>query len=156
MQEKNLEKKWLVKSENRILGPYHFDQIEDLLKKRQISLIDEIRDTDTRWLYIRENTEFKYIVENIRKELESKNESTKTYQTGSKTLTDAAHKTQAELPHFTQVDVREASIVEEVNHQPEEIPERKEKAKIYGLPRDQYFERKVQNVCIRACTSKES
>ena len=54
--EKNLEKKWIIKSENQILGPYNFDQIVDLIRKGQISLIDEIRDPETRWLYIRENT----------------------------------------------------------------------------------------------------
>jgi hypothetical protein len=85
--EKNLEKKWIIKSENRILGPYSFDQIIDLLQKKQISIIDEIRDPETRWLYVRENKDFKNIVEEIRKEIDSRQESTKTYQSSAGTVT---------------------------------------------------------------------
>ena len=54
-QENRLENKWLIKSENRILGPYNFEQVIDLIRKKQISIIDEIRDPETRWLYVREN-----------------------------------------------------------------------------------------------------
>lgn len=84
--EKNLEKKWLIKSENKILGPYGFDQVIDLIRKKQISIIDEVRDPETRWLYVRENPIFKDIVEEIRKEIDAKQESTKTYQSVSKTI----------------------------------------------------------------------
>ncbi len=147
------EKKWLIKSENRILGPFHFEQIEELLKKRQISLIDEVRDMDTRWLYIRENINFKAIVEEFRKEIESKSESTKTYQTLAKTNTNTAsdasvNKTNAFIPQFTEVESVEISVLQnEVisNLSSEEIESTKikEKAKIYGLPRDQFFQKKV-------------
>lgn len=85
--EKNLEKKWIIKSENRILGPYSFDQIIDLLQKKQISIIDEIRDPETRWLYVRENKDFKNVVEEIRKEIDARQESTKTYQSSAGTVT---------------------------------------------------------------------
>ena len=85
--EKNLEKKWIIKSENRILGPYSFDQIIDLLQKKQISIIDEIRDPETRWLYVRENKDFKNVVEEIRKEIDARQESTKTYQSTAGTVT---------------------------------------------------------------------
>ncbi|MBC7420497.1 MAG: hypothetical protein H7328_07180 [Bdellovibrio sp.] len=152
MLDKIFEKKWLVKSENKILGPFHFEQIEDLLKKRQISLIDEIRDTETRWLYIRENPQFKMVVEEIRKEINSKNENTKTHQTVSKTITDVGQITSAQLPQFTEVDVQEASVIHEVRNEinfakklPEEALGTKEKAKIYGLPKDQFFQQKVDS-----------
>ncbi len=158
MLEKNLEKKWLVKSENKILGPYHFDQIEDLLKKKQISLIDEIRDMDTRWLYIRENPSFKKVVDEIRRELENKMDSTKTYQSSTKPETSAvtnttgntANKTNFDLPQFTEVDVQEASVVNETHEENSqnqnyfENPTQRERAKIYGLPQDQLFQNKVQ------------
>ncbi|MBC7741794.1 MAG: hypothetical protein H7061_06340 [Bdellovibrionaceae bacterium] len=147
MIEKNLEKKWLVKSENRILGPYHIEQIEDLLKKKQISLIDEVRDMETRWLYIRENPRFKSIVEEIRKDLDAKSESTKTFQSFSKTE-ESYHKTNASLPQFTEVDVQEASLVSEtkergLSNDQSENSLLKEKAKVYGLPQDQYFQKRV-------------
>lgn len=87
--DKSSEKKWLIKSENRIMGPYGFDEVLDLLRKRQISIIDEVRDPETRWLYVRENPEFKNVVEEIRKEIDAKQESTKTLQNTSVTGTQA-------------------------------------------------------------------
>ena len=93
--EKNLEKKWIIKSENRILGPYSFDQIIDLLQKKQISIIDEIRDPETRWLYVRENKDFKNVVEEIRKEIDARQESTKTYQSSAGTSTTTTTTTTA-------------------------------------------------------------
>lgn len=98
--EKNSICKWLIKSENKILGPYSYEQIEDLVLKKQISLIDEVRDTEIRWLYVRENPEFKNVVETIRKELETKQESTKTIQTSSKTEEFAKTKTQVPISAF--------------------------------------------------------
>lgn len=76
-----IEKRWLIKTDNKIVGPYSLEQLEDLLLKRQIALIDEIRDMDHRWLYIREVPELKELVEMVRKELESKSEQTRTLQT---------------------------------------------------------------------------
>lgn len=114
------EKKWLVKSENKILGPYSFDQVEDLLLKKQISLIDEIRDTETRWLYIRENAEFQSVIGDIRQQLENKSEATKTVQsgqsqTGTKPTDDYLQSTKSSANYFTDVSLttQEASVVKE-------------------------------------------
>ena len=87
------EKKWIVKSDSKILGPFSVEFIEELLYKRQISLIDEVRDMDQRWMYIREVPQFKQLVENVRIELDKKSEETKTIQaltdteTGQRTAT---------------------------------------------------------------------
>lgn len=81
------DKKWIVKCENKILGPYNFEQIEDLLSKKQISLIDEIRDSQTRWLYIRENPEFKKIIDDVRLQIDSKNDATTAQQSASLSTT---------------------------------------------------------------------
>lgn len=112
------DKKWLIKSENKILGPYNFEQIEDLLIKKQISLIDEVRDTNTRWLYLRENTEFKKTIEAVRSRMDAKSESTKaihTNVTGTITATERAEETKVEVPQYTDValNVQEASVVSE-------------------------------------------
>ena len=114
------EKKWLVKSENKILGPYSFDQVEDLLLKKQISIIDEIRDTETRWLYIRENLEFQSVIGNIRQQLDNKSEATKTVQsgqsqTGTKPTDDYLQSTKSSANYFTDVSLttQEASVVKE-------------------------------------------
>ena len=77
------DKKWIVKSENRILGPYTFEQVENLIFKKQISLIDEIRDHQTRWLYIRENPEFKKVIDDVRAQIDAKSDATKTLQSGT-------------------------------------------------------------------------
>lgn len=152
-----LEKKWLIKSENKILGPFQFDQISDLIKKKQVSLVDEVRDTETRWLYVRENPVFKQIVDEVRKDIESKGEMTKTYQTASKTVDLLAMKTKTAIPlemhHYTDVnlDVQEASVVNEVLDQSpttvvlqQEEVFAKEKTKLYGLPSDKIFKAEIK------------
>ena len=78
-----VKNKWLIKSDNRILGPYSYEQIEELIQKKQISLIDEIRDTERRWSYVRELEEFKHLIDDVRKELDQKADMTRTIQTGS-------------------------------------------------------------------------
>lgn len=116
------DRRWMIKSENKVLGPYTYDQIEDLLKKKQISLIDEVRDMDTRWMYVREAESLKAIVEEIREELANTDDHTKTYQTrtaqltmtGTKTQEVAvAEKTKFEMPSFTNVTVEDAEFTEE-------------------------------------------
>ena len=115
------DKKWLVKCENKILGPYNFEQVEDLISKKQISLIDEIRDPQTRWLYIRENPEFKNIIQDVRSEIDAKNDATTTQQsvsistTGTHPLDDMPQKTNYGLPQFTNVSLnaQEASVISE-------------------------------------------
>src|SRR3989338_6895820 len=113
------EKKWLIKSENKILGPYSFEQIEDLLLKKQISIIDEVRDSDTRWLYLRENQQFKKIIEDVRAQIESRSDSTKTIQNsvnqvGTKTV-DEPIQTRSVSHQFTDVSLQtqDASILKE-------------------------------------------
>ncbi len=114
-------KKWLIKSENKILGPYNFEQVENLIFKKQISLIDEIRDPDTRWLYIRENPEFKNVINDVRAQLDSKNDSTMTQHTnlshsGAKTIDEGGQQTRSQMSPFTDVDmdVQEAALVNEI------------------------------------------
>ncbi len=114
----SIEKKWLVKSENKILGPYSFEQVEDLLLKRQISVIDEIRDAETRWLYIRENLAFKTVIDDLRTQLDAKGEATKTVQTnqsqtGTRPSDDSYHGARTNAM-FTDVSLtQEASVLKE-------------------------------------------
>lgn len=146
--EKNLEKKWLVKSENKILGPYNFDQIVDLMRKKQITMIDEVRDPETRWLYIRENAEYKNIVEEIRKEIDSKQENTKTYQSISKSFDDPMLKTKTDINNqFTDINLetKDISFVNEELSIPSEtvVGVRVEKAKVYGVQTDEAVQTKL-------------
>lgn len=151
--EKNSISKWLVKSENRILGPFTYEQIGDLIQKKQISLIDEVRDSDTRWLYVRENPEFKEIVDIIRKELDSKLESTKTYQSYSKTEESNKTKTKTDMVQYTDVEseVKDISVVREIiqNQQKDKVKNykdllsKRDNVKLYGLENDHIIREKV-------------
>lgn len=115
------DRKWMIKSENKVLGPFSYDQIEDLLKKKQVSLIDEVRDMDTRWMYIREAEALKSIVDEIREQLARTDDHTKTYQTrGSQSLTKTGTVTQElqventnhQMPTFTNVSVEDVDFTE--------------------------------------------
>lgn len=167
--EKNLEKKWIIKSENRILGPYSFDQIIDLLQKKQISIIDEIRDPETRWLYVRENKDFKNVVEEIRKEIDARQESTKTYQSsaGTVTTTTATSATSnlgfEELLQKTKTDInvnedtnadyqtKDVEVVREtIIPRVEPSPVIKiENAKMYGVQTDAAVQNQITNYSTR-------
>ncbi len=144
--EKNSENKWLVKAENKILGPYNFDQIIDLIRRKQISLIDEIRDPETRWLYVRENAEFKNIVEEMRKEIDSRSESTKTYQSVSKSMDDPMQKTKTDVNLFTDINLetKDISVSNEVLTTPvENYTPKVEKSKMYGVQTDEVVQQKI-------------
>ncbi len=110
--EKNSEAKWLIKAENKILGPYSYDQIIDLIHKKQISFIDEIRDPETRWLYVRENPKFKNITEEMRKEINAEAESTKTHQSITKTIAKTIAKTIVETIVETSAETSAETITE--------------------------------------------
>jgi hypothetical protein len=171
--DKNLEKKWLIKSESKILGPYSFDQIIELLRKKQISIIDEIRDPETRWLYVRENKDFQNVVEEIRKDLDSKQESTKTFQNTYGSHTNPGTKEQvtnvslsfnseellskikpAKVENFendenevtnANFETKELEVLNEtISSQSETTPVVKvEKGKIYGVESDSAVQQKI-------------
>ncbi len=173
--DKNSEKKWLIKSENRIMGPLGFDEVLDLLRKRQISIIDEIRDPEIRWLYIRENPEFKNIVEEIRQEIDAKQESTKTFQNTSVTgtqnmtngqMTNTANLSSTHVGNFVPDEIlqktksdltaqyddslpspRDIEVVNETVFARSErsIPRATEKAKLYGVQSDVAVQKKMNS-----------
>lgn len=80
------EKIWLVKSSANILGPFALEEVIQLLTSRHLSLIDEIRSPDSRWLFIREHKSFANIVNFIREQqAEVKEDTGSTHFTGTKT-----------------------------------------------------------------------
>jgi tetratricopeptide (TPR) repeat protein len=58
---------WLVKSGDRIIGPFTTDEVTEHLSSRTIVLIDEIMQPLGRWRYVREEPIFANIIEEIRK-----------------------------------------------------------------------------------------
>lgn len=90
------EKNWLVKSSTRILGPFTLGEVTEHLRSKQISIIDEVRQPEGRWSYIRENKLFMDIVRNIREEQDSHSEQTMTQSIAQHTAitrTDVIHMT---------------------------------------------------------------
>ncbi len=146
-REQKLENKWLIKSENKILGPYNFEQVIDLIRKKQISIIDEIRDPETRWLYVRENGEFKIIVDEMRSEIDARTEGTKTFQSITKSPEDTAmQKTKTDLNQFTDINIeaKEVVVTNEVISTPAPSPVPKmERAKVYGVQTDVVIQNKM-------------
>lgn len=90
------EKSWLIKSSTRILGPHSVDEIAQLLLKKHISIIDEVRQPQGRWKYIREHGVFNETVDALRAEQESSSELTLT-QTSTQTMTSHTSITKTDL-----------------------------------------------------------
>lgn len=88
--EDRQEKNWLVKSSTRILGPFTVEEVGQLLLKKHISIIDEIRQPAGRWKYIRENPIFDEAVQALRTEQENSAELTQT-QTLTSTHATGGH-----------------------------------------------------------------
>ncbi|MBX3039683.1 MAG: tetratricopeptide repeat protein [Bdellovibrionaceae bacterium] len=80
------EKSWLIKSSTRILGPSSVEEIAQMLLKKHISIIDEVRQPAGRWKYIREHAVFNETVDALRAEQENSSELTLT-QTSTQTMT---------------------------------------------------------------------
>lgn len=85
--EGNSERIWLVRSSTRILGPFTLEEIKENLVSRQISIIDEVRSTKSRWSYIRENKDFLEVVKNVREQLDTMSENTMTQSIAQHTMT---------------------------------------------------------------------
>ncbi|WII72898.1 tetratricopeptide repeat protein [Bdellovibrio sp. 22V] len=92
------EKNWLVKSSTRILGPFTLSEVTEQLRTKQISIIDEIRQPEGRWSYIRENKLFMEIVRNIREEQDASSEQTMTQSIAQHTVTNI---TRTDVPAMT-------------------------------------------------------
>ena len=84
---------WLVKSSGRIMGPHPIAKIVELLRSREVSVLDEISAPARRWQTIQYHPDFKDIVDSLRRaNVSDKTETTwtPTSATGNltQTLTD--------------------------------------------------------------------
>ncbi len=77
-ENNHLTKNWLVKSSTKILGPFTREEVMVLLTRRQITIIDEVRQPEGRWNYIRDNRFFKEVVKSLRYEQDHSREDTMT------------------------------------------------------------------------------
>lgn len=58
---------WLVKSSGRILGPFPSAKISELIRSREISVLDEISPPNRRWQIIQYHEQFREVVDSMRK-----------------------------------------------------------------------------------------
>jgi len=85
------ESTWLVKSSGRILGPFPGGKIAELIRSREISVLDEISQPNKRWQTIQYHEQFREVVDSMRKaSLSERTEATWTPGTSNltQTLTD--------------------------------------------------------------------
>lgn len=58
---------WLVKSSGRILGPFSASKVSELIRSREISVLDEISPPLRRWQTIQYHDQFREVVDSLRK-----------------------------------------------------------------------------------------
>ncbi|MGZ5279709.1 MAG: hypothetical protein ACXWC9_07200 [Pseudobdellovibrionaceae bacterium] len=81
------DKKWLVKSSGAILGPFALEEVIQQLTQKKISLIDEVRSPESRWMFIREHKQFANIVQFLRDQQAESREDTGSTFVGNRTIT---------------------------------------------------------------------
>lgn len=79
---------WLIKSSGRILGPYSSDKIIELLRSREVSVLDEVSSPLRRWQTIQYHEDFKEVVDTLRRaNVSDKTEATWTPTNATSNLT---------------------------------------------------------------------
>lgn len=61
-----MQKQWIVKSSGKVIGPFSQDEVSQLIRDRKVSIIDEVKDPNNRWKYIREHPIFLDIVRSMK------------------------------------------------------------------------------------------
>lgn len=80
---KENDKKWLVKSANRVLGPFSLSEVIERVRQKQVAIIDEVRTPEQRWTYIRDSLLFLEVVKEIREEQAANSENTMNSKTAT-------------------------------------------------------------------------
>ncbi len=134
---------WLIKSGDRILGPYSAEVIERLLKTREIVVIDEIKRAMGRWKYIREEAFFAVVVEKMRISNQSKIDDTEhgTLSNPTATLTststvDISRTLDLDLPDRemgTASAIKDADFVDITNVKPSQTNSAPPASKQFGV-----------------------
>ena len=72
----NPEMKWLVKSDDKIFGPFSAEQVRNKLMARELTIFDEVMKPFGRWKHLRVEEEFAEAVEAMRTDLMNSREDT--------------------------------------------------------------------------------
>lgn len=139
---------WLVKSGDRILGPFKREVIKIKLFEKEIVVIDEVTTPMRRWRYIRDEPAFAVVVEEIRKANLGSREDTElgTFTSATQTQTQAQspiHGTEVFEDSKTPVEtindpslIKDAEIVEEKRSNAARIAPPNSAGRSYGYSQD--------------------
>lgn len=78
---------WLVKSGDRVLGPFATSEVIRRLRAKELVVIDEVIAPQTRWRHIRDEPLFSSVVDEIRTGLMSVRDDTEVGESGAETIT---------------------------------------------------------------------
>lgn len=78
---------WLVKSGDRVLGPFATGEVIRRLRAKELVVIDEVISPQSRWRHIRDEALFSSVVDEIRTGLMSVRDDTEVGESGAETIT---------------------------------------------------------------------
>lgn len=79
---------WLVKSGDRVLGPFATGEVIRRLRAKELVVIDEVIAPQSRWRHIRDEALFSSVVDEIRTGLMSVRDDTEVGESGAETITN--------------------------------------------------------------------
>jgi tetratricopeptide (TPR) repeat protein len=97
-------KHWLVKSGDKILGPFTYDEVAEKLRSKELVSIDEVVTPQSRWRVIRDEPAYKDVVEEVRRAQMSTREDTEIQGSTSQTHTVTQTAIQTASQSGTQTD----------------------------------------------------
>lgn len=119
---------WLVKSGERILGPFSTEEVNQRLRTKEIVVIDEVSLPLSRWRYLRDEPVFAAVVEEIRKGLLSAREDTEVQghththtQTQTQTMTQTTTDTEPVVAIATNSQAAAVATRSAVGYGPDEV-----------------------------------
>lgn len=116
----DINRKWLVKTSGRVIGPYRQEEILQLLLDKRIAPIDEIKGPETRWVFLREHTQFREIIQKYRDQESSAVENT---HGGQNTMTETdVNPDLTPTPHPLHTSAANKSIVPEIKTNKHDTP----------------------------------
>lgn len=100
---------WLVKSSDKIFGPFSDEELRSRLKNREFMVIDEVARPMSRWRVVRDEPMFAGVVDEIRKgQMNSREDTEVQGHTNTRTLTQTETMTATETTNFLR-DVAESA-----------------------------------------------
>lgn len=139
------EAKWIVKSSGRILGPMTMDDIVEAMRAKTFSVLDEIREPQMRWTFLREHPMLMQVVRQIRDEQSSGIENTQsTFVTSGRTITSSVTERIVEEHELTPNPTSGQAPMKSIAAVEKTVPASASGAKSFGVLTDAKVQQKIQ------------